>query len=135
MTIETELLEGRRRAEQLMTTSCRITRAGAGGAPYLDEETGEYVYPESPPIYTGKCKIRMTGTNVREIDAASQLLTVQSSILSLPVDGTGDVQADDTLTVTANPLDAALIGRVYRIEGTHEQTYATARRFSIERTS
>jgi hypothetical protein len=119
-----------------MITSCKITRRGAEGEPYLDEETGEYVYPyELITVFEGQCSIRLEGLNVKSIDAQSQLLTVQKSILSLPIDGTGDVQANDTLTVTANPLDSALTGKVFRVEGIHAQTYATARRFSIERTS
>lgn len=135
MTVERELMAGRREAEKLMVTQCKITRAGAGGEPVLDEETGDYIYPPSPTVYEGPCKIRRVGLSVRDVDAVGQLLTVQESILSLPIAGTDDVQVDDKLIVLSNPLDLALVGKQFRVKGTQEQTYATARRFAIERTS
>ncbi|TFD80539.1 DUF6093 family protein [Cryobacterium psychrophilum] len=133
MTIQSDIKAGQREAEKLMLTTCTITRGG--GAPVFNESTGAYDTPAPTTIYAGKCKVRLAGVSVKQVDAASQLLTIQQSILSLPVNraGTANVAPSDTLTITANPLDLALVGKTFRIEGTHEQTYSTARRYSIER--
>jgi hypothetical protein len=124
-----DIRAGRREAERRMVTQCTIARKGKE---VLNEETGDYE-TEMTVVYSGRCKIRVSGLNVKEVDAAGQLLTVQQSILSLPMQAF-DVRANDILSVVRNEYDDALGGMEFRIEGSFEQTFSTARRYSIERT-
>lgn len=129
MTALQATIAGRREAEKLMLSTVTITRDA--GPPVLNEETGEYE-SSLATVYTGKAKITLRGPSVRDVVAAGQILAEQKLIVSLPVTGTEGVFDGDTVTVTANRLDAALVGKQFRIAGQQAQTYATARRFEIE---
>lgn len=129
MTALQAALAGRREAEKLMLTTVTITRPA--GEPVLNEETGEYE-TSVVTVYSGKAKVTLRGPSVTDVNAAGQLLAAQKLILSVPVAGTESVADDDTVTVTANPLDSALVGRTFTIAGQQSQTFATARRFEIE---
>ena len=131
MSIEQHVKAGRREAEKLMTTTCTIAR---NGGTTVDPDTLNDVTLWIP-IYAGKCRIRRPGASARDTATLGQVVTVQNLILSLPVDTGSTVRTDDLVTVTANPLDPALIGVTFSIRGMHDETTATARRFPIERTS
>jgi hypothetical protein len=122
--------QGRRFNEALMASTCVI--ADAGSEPVLNEETGEYEPVVSDPSYEGPCKIRFNSSVTSEVDAQSQLLVEQNAILSLPVEGSGNVSIGQYAVITANPMDAAMVGKKFRITGDHTQTFATARRFPVE---
>jgi hypothetical protein len=129
MSAESTILAGRRFNESLMTASCSI-----GVATYVDDpDTLETTLTIDPVHYTGPCKVRFPGNvSVSQADAGGQLVAKQDAILSLPVEGSDDVAVDDRVLITACPMDPGLVGRTFRIAGSHEQTYATARRFPIE---
>jgi hypothetical protein len=133
MYMQQQIMAGRRAAEALMVSKVKITRPGSG-QPYLDEETGDYVYPPPTVVYTGKCRLRLPNLNVKQVDAAGQQLVVQQSVLSIPLAAVG-VKPNDVAEITHNQLDESLSGQRFRIVGNSEQTISTARRFSIERTS
>lgn len=123
------LMTARYRTESLMASACVIRRPS--GAPVLDEVTGEYT-PTFTMIYTGPCKVKSSSTVTSDVDAASQLLTVQQYVLSLPIQGSEGVRVDDVCEVTVSPLDAGLVGVRLRVAGLHAQTFATARRLVCE---
>lgn len=130
MTIERHIKNGRRLAEQLMLTTVEIGTETEG----MDPVTGQPTI-EIEAVYSGKAKIRQQSVSGTDKSAGGQGFTIQSLVLSLPVEGSADVAPDMSLKVTANPLDSSLVGRTFRIASTHAQTIATARRFEIERTS
>ena len=131
MSIEQHVKAGRREAEKLMKTTCTIAR---NGGTTVDPDTLNDVTLWTP-IYEGRCRIRRPGVSARDTATLGQVITVQDLILSLPVDAGSNVRTDDLVTVTANPLDPALIGVTFTIKGMHDETTATARRFPLERTS
>lgn len=130
MTIERHVQNGRRLAEQLMLTTVEIGTETEG----YDPETGQPTI-EIEAVYTGKAKIRQQSVNATDQSAGGQGYSIQSFILSLPMEGSSEVGTDMAMKVTANPLDTSLVGRTFRIAGSSGQTIATARRFEIERTS
>lgn len=130
MTIEQHTLTGRREAEKLMTTTGTIGTVTEG----MDPDTFETIEVITP-VYTGKLRIRQATPKSSDATAGGQQFPIQSLILSLPIDGSGEVTTNMAVLVTANPLDAALVGTKYRITGTSAQSHATARRFEIERTN
>lgn len=132
MTAKQATLAGRREAEQLMTTSCTIKRAT--GEMVTDPVTLEEG-PVYATVYSGKCKVRLKANAVKDAVIPGAVLAVQALELSLPVTTSATVTTGDVVTVTANPLDAALIGKTFTIKGQQAQTYATARRFEIEGTN
>lgn len=121
---------GRMHAERLMTSECVIGDEVPGTV--LNEETGEYDVEIVDPSYEGPCKIRFVSTVVSEVDAQSQLLVEQDAILSLPVDGSEQVRVQQVCRITANSLDAGMVGKRFRVTGDHTQTFATARRFPVQ---
>lgn len=122
------LPELRSAAESMMTSACVIT---GPGEKTWNNTTGTYDNP-AVTIYTGPCRIAFRSTVRREAEAVGQLLTEQEPTLYLPVDGSEGVSTDHVVTITANPLDAALVGMRLRVAGIHAQTYATARRLALE---
>jgi hypothetical protein len=129
---ESTVLQGRAFNERLMTSTCRVERSG--GEPVFDDVTGEYV-PSASVIYEGACKVRFISAVVGEVNSESQLLVEQDAILSLPIEGSELVKPDDVATITASRLDAALLGKKFRVKGGHAQTSATARRLPVELTT
>lgn len=122
-------LAGRREAEKLMVSTCKIERAT--GETVLDPITYEEV-PVVITAYEGKCKIRMANAMVKRAQIPGQVLAVQQLVLSVPIVGSETIRSGDVVTVTANPLDDGLVDKKFTVRGQHAQTFATARRFEIE---
>lgn len=122
------VLQGRSFNEALMVSTGFVRRKT--GAVATDPVTLEEV-PVYSTVFTGPGKIRFA--EVRSSDAAipGVVLADQRPILSLPIVGTESVTTGDEWVCTANPLDAALVGSVFRVDGLHAQTAATARRFPV----
>lgn len=118
-------------AESLMIDLCRIT---GGTETVFDEDTFEYVTVEAVS-YEGPCRLRFAATAVQTVEAAGQMLIAQRATLSVPVDTSGDVFEGHVVTITDCVNDPALVGRKFRVEGGHHQTFATARRFPLEEVS
>jgi hypothetical protein len=124
------LPELREAAESMMTDACRI--AESGGNRTLNEATGKYDTAGPVYIYAGRCQIKWGGTAPRDVDAAGQSLVESAAVVKLPMAASADVRVGDELEVTASASDPALSGMRFRIAGSFQQTYATARRFPIE---
>lgn len=131
--IAAELPTLRGYAEQLMVDSCTITRAGD---PVFDPDTGTYTDPAPTTVYEGKCRIQLSDAlfpQTREVGGG--LVTVQRLTVQLPVAGTDAVAVGDTVEVTSAVNDPALVGKRYRITGSHAKTHATTRRLAVEETA
>jgi hypothetical protein len=121
---------GRKQAELLMESSCTITRELSA---VVNETTGALDRTFST-IYVGPCRLRYIVTRVFMEQVAAQQLAKQNGQLSIPVGAAGsvNVRPNDVATITVSPIDPALVGTAFRIEGIHSQTAATARRFLVE---
>ncbi len=128
MSFESRLLSARSRAETLMVSTVRIVRA-AGRE--FDSETGTYVTNESE-IYAGPARIRFSGSQPQERDAAGERVVDQLPTVSLPIATSGDVRVDDVVIIAANPPDPTTVGTRMRVAGIHAQTHSTARRLPVE---
>lgn len=126
--VQAALPQLRAQAESLMIDACTIS---GGTTSVFNEETFEYE-TVTAETYSGPCRLRFAATAVQDVEAAGQLLVVQRATLSLPIATSGAVLEGHVATITACVNDPALVGRKFRIEGGHHQTFATARRFPVE---
>lgn len=86
-------------------------------------------------LYEGKCRLRLPGNTVSDVDAGGQSLSDQTAVLSLPVSTSTNVRPEAVVTyLTADPTtgNPALPGRKFRISGRPEQSQSTANRFTLE---
>jgi Family of unknown function (DUF6093) len=121
----------RAQAESLMLDTCTITRAGTGQGVW-NETTGSYDPPASTTVYTGPCKVQTRDVQVANPDVAGREAFVVDWTVHLPVVGSEGVRQGDTVTITAAALDAALVGRVFTVDGPHLGTAKTARRLPVK---
>ena len=121
-------------ADSLMLSTGFVRRKNGGVAE--DPVTREEI-PTYDVIYVGASKIRFGGTQPSTGEIPGAIATEQGATLSLPIASadSANVTTGDEWVCTANPQDPALIGRVFRIEGVHAQTIATARRFPVSEAS
>lgn len=131
MSVASTLAAGRRAAERLMTSSCRITRLTLVS---LDTSTLNLTDtdPTDDEIYAGPCRVRSLIARVQTRDVEGQLLAMQQPTLALPVLTSGTVKVGDTVTITDGGDDPSLTGRKFIIRGLHSQTQSTAHRFPVE---
>ncbi len=61
-------------------------------------------------VVTTRCRLRFVSSVTTDIDAASQLLVGQVAVLSLPIDGTGDIRP--TTSSQSLTQDSTLAGRI-----------------------
>jgi hypothetical protein len=121
-------LLGRRTAEALMESTCTIRRRTGVTT---DHSTGVET-PVWSVIFAGKCRLRFPFVRPQQVDAAGQVLSQQRGILSVPVEGTAGVRADDVATIDSNPSDSGVVGLLLRVEGPFVETHASARRLPVE---
>ncbi len=126
MTATGAALSGRRRAEQLMTDTCTVTRAGAGQGT-VNDATLQLTPPTPSTIYTGKCRIRPLDLADRAVDVEERRLTLRHLVVSLPTSAAA-VAVDDSITITACVLDQLLVTHVFTIFGIAQGSQVTARR-------
>jgi hypothetical protein len=86
-------------------------------------------------VYAGPCKVAVgaRAAVAEQPESGEHAFVVQRYLLHLPITVTTVVEGD-VATITAAGLDAALVGRVYRLAGEFAKTFATARRFQVEET-
>ncbi len=111
-------------AESLMVDTVRIRRRS--GSPLPDPVTGQLVYTFTT-VYEGKCRLVLRSGVVRDVDAQSQLLAVQTPELHVPVTVSGVLPNDEFEILAGN--EAGVTGHV---AGVHVQTFKTARRLPVE---
>lgn len=131
MVSEAQAGQARRKAESKMLTECLIESGEFTGGVW---DEAALAYTEKIPLasYGGKCEWLAAGTSPREVDAAGQIVTLQSPLLKLPVEGSSSVKVGQSGRITANPLDPSLVGTRFRIAGDRNQTFSATRRFPVE---
>lgn len=117
----------RKQAESVMVDTVTITRAGT---PTRDPETGTET-ATTVTVYTGKAKLQTFEPYESKPDGVAHQHVSQRLALHIPV-GAGPIAVDDIATVTAAPLDPALVGNSYRIAAPMSKTAATAQRLPVE---
>lgn len=123
----------RTQAESRMRDACTIV--DPVGTQVWNPDTLQYdVVPAT--IYTGKCRVRLAGTQASQGEQAGQLFVEQGATLSLPFSEptSAAVGKDHVVTVTASATDADLVGVKFTVTAAPHQSDATARRFPIEET-
>lgn len=135
--VQAELPYFRAQAESLMVDRWVVEEVTPGTV--LNEDTGEYedtvvrVYPTpGSPDPDGPGKFTAANTAVNDVDAAGQLLVVQSATLALPVVGSELVREGHVAQCVSSQNDPGMVGVRVRVEGPHHQTFATARRFRVK---
>ena len=128
--VKAELPAMRERAESLMVDTCTIA---APGSETFDPDTGEYVTTPGASLYSGPCQVQVAGPSVGEAVVGEQQVALERIIVKIPV-GSAATPPDSVVTITAvsDLSDPALVGRVFRVTGTHAKTFATARRLPCE---
>ena len=120
----------RAQAESLMVDACTIKR-----------QTGEVTNPDPPfdvtptyqTVYTGKCRVQSSTTQgTQNPEAGGREWTLQAYVVQLPIEGSGDIEPGDIVTVTAASLDADLVGREFTVAQNPPKTHATMRRLQVE---
>ncbi len=137
MSRETALAAGRARAEEAFTDTIRWERLDATTPMTQDETTGAMTR-DYTPLFTTKAKVRIgaIGTLVptaRETTPAGTEVTQLRSVVHIPFDAP-PLQPNDIGVVTAvgEMSDFQLLGKRLRVVAPIGQSYATARRFSVE---
>lgn len=129
--VSAALAAGRRAAERIMLSACRVTRLfevtlDTSSLNLSDDD------PSNDLVYEGPCRLREVSPRILNRYAEGQVLADQQLVLSLPVGTSGDVRTGDLVTITDGGPDPSLTGRQYRIGGLHSQTEATAHRYPVE---
>jgi hypothetical protein len=129
MSARSATVRGRRRAEALMIDRCTIERV-TGEPGSLDPETGVRDPAPSTTVYSDKCRVQTYEAHESTPDSGDHVWTVQRYAIHVPV-GT-DARVDDTVTITASPLDPDLVGRKYTVVALLHKTFATANRLAVD---
>ncbi|PPF56087.1 hypothetical protein C5B94_03975 [Clavibacter michiganensis] len=124
-----QLARARRAVEAQMTDTCRIVGTTRSAQP--DPDTGKHTVTELV-AYEGPCQFVAANTAVRVVEAAGQQVVLQGAVLKVPVKGSERVRDGHTATITYASHDDQMATVKVRIEGTHHQTSATARRFPVK---
>lgn len=112
----------RSEVEALMVDTCTIDRA-TGTA--TDAEGRVVTTFLDPPPYVGKCRIQTNMARSEDVEAASSSPTTQIYYVHVPASA-GPFEVGDQVTVG---------DRVFRVTGTHEKTFQSARRLPVEEVS
>lgn len=131
MSATSATLAGRAAANALMVDTCTIT---ADVPLVYDEESDTYVTPAGSLRYSGPCKVKPRDNVDRVVEAGAQTVSIWPYVVSIPMSVT-TVELDDVITVTACPLDPALVDTRLRVRQATTGTYLTARRLGCEEQS
>lgn len=135
MNMSALLERARRKAETLMTDTCRIERAQS--STQIDLETFLPTIPATI-LYEGRCRVQTSGgiasaTNLQGETSTLSLTPEWSVYLQLPITVTG-LEAGDSAIITSS-MDPDLTGRRYRLVNQQsEKSHATARRWNVKET-
>jgi hypothetical protein len=121
-------------AESKMVDTCTIVAITTTGDP---DPATSLPAEQRTTIYAGKCEYRAADTQARSVDSAGRQLVQQGATLKLPVDAPGSaaVRVGHVATISLATNDPTADPVVVTVSGTHQQTYATARRLPVEVTS
>lgn len=112
-----------------MVDTCVINKAGE-----TTWVNGAYVETPGAQVYSGKCQIQVTDSiNVQGENVGEQRITTERVTLKIPVSAPAvPINSVATITAVAPVSDPALVGRKYRVTGSHAATFKTARRLPVE---
>lgn len=130
MSVADLLARGRARAEELMVDECTVTRVTGPPGP-VDPDTGEREPAPTETVYTGQCKFQTYEPHESARRSGEHVYIEQRYHLHLPV-GTSQIRVNDTVRATASVHDASLVGRTYRVAGTHHKSMATSQRLLLD---
>ncbi len=114
-------------AESMMVDTCTITSEEVR---QWDADTNTYADSTSSSIYAGPCQVQLIDSiTVTAEGAGEQQIVTERVVVKIPTSAPS-VPIDSVLTITATGLtsDPALVGRRYRVAGSHAKTFATSRR-------
>lgn len=127
--ISAELPALRREAEARMVDAVEFRSMGS--TTWVDD-----AYEETPGdlLYAGPCEVQITDTvTTTGENVGEQLLVTERVTIKVPVSVTAiSVNAVGTITDVGPQSDPSLVGRQYRVTGSHAKTFATARRLPCE---
>lgn len=113
-----------------MVDACVIVRPGGRGA--YNTGTLTYAADLTPTaIYTGKCRLRRNALTDEHPEGGDRPAGTGQHLVTVPMSVT-TVRLDDSLTVTASSLDAALVGLRLRVTAITKGSHVTARRLICE---
>lgn len=110
-----------------MLDTCTVTRVTGKT---FDPETRLNV-PTVTTIYSGKCEMKMPGTDAETARGPGQVEDIQKGVLKLPATGAVAVREGDQVLIDTS-LNPAMVGLKATIRGGHYQSAATARRLAVE---
>jgi hypothetical protein len=123
-----ELAAMRATVSAALPDSCTI---GARGEPTFDTTTGTYTEGAVVAVYTGPCRVRVSGMRGDlVVQAGDEPVTLRTYDATLPWDATG-VAVDHILTVTAS-ADPELVGRSMRVRDVQYGSWDLGRRLTLE---
>ena len=138
--ISSVLAAGQAAFDDLLTDTCKITKAGKGKGPF-NETTLKYDPPPRITVYEGPCRIQVKAdinSNVVETTAGEREWTYLTAQLQLPVatpDGaTGsvtDVDVDNVAEILTAPYSPQMVGREFNIQGTYYKSHAVYARYRV----
>lgn len=121
---------GRRAAEALMLDEGRALRPI--GQEYDPAQQAQVTTYDPDFGFTSRCKLQSRVLVAQEAQAGGRTVTTARLELHLPID-TEPLTTGDVWELTArDPQSSAAVGHRFRVQGPHEKTMATARRYDIE---
>lgn len=116
-------------AESIMTDVVEISRE-VGTA--WDEATGREI-PVFEDVYEGIARVRDSSARGSRVDDAGADTTILNLIIALPLHEGADVRVGDVAEVVDTVTNPRIVGNRYRLMEPVESTYASSRRFLIQR--
>lgn len=119
-------------AEQAMTAECVVTRpASTPGQPTFDELTGRSVYPTSPTVYTGSCRMQRAAlSGIAEPVIGGKPTPMRRYQFSTPL-AAPPLQVNDVVEVTT-AADPEFVGGKLRIVDVHGGSLVWQRNYMTE---
>ena len=119
-----------------MTDTCAVTRDVRGVYDdVLNEATGE-LEPSGTAdteVYSGSCLVATINQGDKTQRSADMAKEYNLYKVLLPQSATtGSIRIGDTFTVTASATNAALVGKVFRVNKVETETHAVYTRLMIE---
>lgn len=111
-----------------MRDICKVVRETRSGT--LNEATG--VFPiTSTTVYEGKSRLKHPRVIAKEADAGSQLITLSSLEIQVPV-ATAGFEPGDIVEMTTCPDRPAQVGRRFKVIAPFDGTQTTSLRYRVE---
>lgn len=121
-----------------MVDDCVIRRPSTSSEFNSDPAVLDYVSAPPTTVYGGtgrhaddKCRIHGYQPQESTPDSGQHVFTVQRYFISIPI-GKGPVAVNDVIEITGALLDAANVGRKFRIASLFNKTFATAQRLMVD---